>query len=395
MRSCRRWSFSDSEQRLDLRRQVAVLQDELEQHADEIDRVLVGGRNVVLLGFARKLVHLLHQLELQRLHGLRCIGDRITRHRGRLALQDRQRAQKLRRREARRAGRVVAGRDAAVMAAREQIAELAVKLGLELGRGRIVVRGAGAAGERDAGLLRRERSHARARGRRNRTAALRHGVPDLRQHARANQLDVDLFVQRLEAGHHVAIEELVDDQLDLDVHRELFHREAERASEHRGTDRIVRVFDLAAADDDAETLVDLVERSLQPVLGLGDHARYRERFLELLIVDERKPAARLRRDIGLRRLELAFRELGEVFRRLILEQALDELALLAHLAHAVEELGLQCVRARALGEIEEGVVDVLKQRRDEAVDALLRNAANELQQIAQPIVCAGHGLALR
>ena len=155
---------------------------------------------------------------------------------------------------------------------------------------------------------------------------------------------------------------------------------AECLSEHGRADRIVRILDLAAADDDAEALVDLVERSLQPVLGLRDHARYGERFLELLIVDERKPAARLRRDFGLDRLELAFGKLGEVLRGLFLEQALDELALLAHLAHAVEELGLHGVRARALGEIEERVVDVLEQRRDEPVDALLRNAADELQE---------------
>ena len=39
-------NLQTAEQRLHLRRQVAVLQDEFEQHADEIDGVLVGAGDV-------------------------------------------------------------------------------------------------------------------------------------------------------------------------------------------------------------------------------------------------------------------------------------------------------------------------------------------------------------
>jgi len=230
--------------------------------------------------------------------------------------------------------------------------------------------------------------------RRHRAASLRKHVADLRQHAGADQLDVDLFVQRIEAGHHVAVEQLVDDQLDLDVGLQLAHRAAERLAEHGRADRIARIVDLAAADDDAEPLVDLVERSLQPVLGLGDHARYRERFLEFGIVDQRQSGASLRRDLGLHRLELAFGELAEVLRRLLLEQALDQLALLAHLAHAVEIFGLDRVAAGALGKIEQCVVDVFEQGADQPVDALLRDAAHELEQISEAIAAAGRILPL-
>ena len=38
-----------AEQRLHLRRQIAILQDEFEQHADEVDRIFVGAGDV---GFA-------------------------------------------------------------------------------------------------------------------------------------------------------------------------------------------------------------------------------------------------------------------------------------------------------------------------------------------------------
>ena len=220
-------------------------------------------------------------------------------------------------------------------------------------------------------------------------------MADLRQHAGADQLDVDLFVERIEAAHHVAVEQLVDDQLDLHVDLQLAHRGAERQAEYGRSDRIARVLDLAAADDDAEALVDLVQRTLQPVLGFGDHARNRERFLELLIVDERKACIRLRPGFGFDRLQLAFDELAEILRSLFLEHALDELAFLAHLAHAVEIFGLHRVAAGALGKIEQRVVDIFEQRADEAVDALLRNAADELEQIAQPIAAAGNSLPLR
>ncbi len=101
----------------------------------------------------------------------------------------------------------------------------------------------------------------------------------------------------------------------------------------------------------------------------------------------------LRCRIGLGRFQLAVGEFAERLGGLLLEQALDELAFLAHLAHAVEVFGLDRVAARAFGEIEQRVVDVLEQGADQRIDALERNAANQLQQIAQAIGIGGHALA--
>ena len=61
------------EQGLHLRRQIAVLQDELEQHADQINRVFVCSGD---MGFfiAVELAGLIEQFLLDLLHDLRSIG---------------------------------------------------------------------------------------------------------------------------------------------------------------------------------------------------------------------------------------------------------------------------------------------------------------------------------
>ncbi len=191
-------------------------------------------------GLARKLVDLLEQLLLELRDRVRGVGVVRARMRG-LALQDRECAQKLGRAETARTAHAAADPaareiacDATAVAVREQIAHGVVELRLKLGGRGIVI------------TLRCHRARhalhswhtADACGRRHRPAALREHVADLRQNARANQLDVDLFVQRIETGHHVAVEQLVDDELDLDVDLELFDRGPERLAEHCGADRL-------------------------------------------------------------------------------------------------------------------------------------------------------------
>ena len=94
-------------------------------------------------------------------------------------------------------------------------------------------------------------------------------------------------------------------------------------------------------------------------------------------------------DLRSHRFEVAFGEIAEDLRELFLEHALDELALLADFAHAVEELHLHGIALGAFGEMEQGIVDVFEQRADQAVDALEGYAANELEQLAQPVPGTG------
>jgi hypothetical protein len=104
-------------------------------------------------------------------------------------------------------------------------------------------------------------------------------------------------------------------------------------------------------------------------LGFGDHAANRQRFLEFLIVDQRQAFARLAGRFGLHRFE-ARSEIAEDLAQVFLAHPLDQLALLAHFAHAVEVTGLHGIVLGLFGQIEQRIVDVLEQVGNQSVDAL-------------------------
>ena len=89
-----------AQHRLHFRRQVAVLHDELEQHADQIDRVLVRAGDM-RLAVGLELAGLFEQFLLDLLHDVCGIGGRrrmrLRQHR--LILQDGQRRQQVGRRQ--------------------------------------------------------------------------------------------------------------------------------------------------------------------------------------------------------------------------------------------------------------------------------------------------------
>ena len=201
-------------------------------------------------------------------------------------------------------------------------------------------------------------------------------VPDLRQHAGPDQLRVDFFVQRIQSGHHVAVEQLVDDQLapgrsvpDSRI------ADAECLAQY-GAGPIGLFASSTLAPPRITTSRWLIAYSgAAGGFGLGDHAGDGQRFFQLAVVDQRQTAALgCGATSGLTALQLAIGEFAEDLRRLLLEHAFDELALLAHFAHAIEILRLDRIVLGLLGQIEQGVVDVLEQRRDQSVDALERRA---------------------
>src|SRR5690606_3317264 len=73
-----------------------------------------------------------------------------------------------------------------------------------------------------------------------------------------------------------------------------------------------------------------------------------------------------------------------------LEHALDELALLAHFAHAIEELHLDGIALGALGKMEQRVVDILEKCTDQAIDAFQGDATDEFQKFAEAILRTLH-----
>jgi hypothetical protein len=81
-------------------------------------------------------------------------------------------------------------------------------------------------------------------------------VAQLRQHAGAHQLGVDFLIELFQRRQHVAIEQLVDDQLDAHVRAELAQRWRNACDRIGRRHRVAGVVDLVAAADHRQALVD-------------------------------------------------------------------------------------------------------------------------------------------
>ena len=176
-------------------------------------------------------------------------------------------------------------------AAGQQIAQGGIQLGLQFRSDRVVADIAIAATTLcHLPVGRGWRSGTRCAGQRPLRCPIAHGrrqlVADLRQHPGTDQFGIDLLVQGFKPGHHVAVIQLVDDQLDLDIEIELAHRRAERLAQRCRADRVARILDDIAAADDREALIDQVQGPRKPVFRLCHHARNGQRILEFLIVDQ-------------------------------------------------------------------------------------------------------------
>jgi hypothetical protein len=379
-----------AEHRLHFGRQVSILQDVFEQKAHEVDRVLVGARDV-RAGFAAQLAGLAEEFLLDLERDLRRFRRALRRQV--LVLQDRQRRQQLgniERGDVRIVvdGRV-AGRDAGRGRAvdvgapvREHRAQRAVEVRLQFGRRRVdgQVARARAAVEAVGHLLGHRRAGyggcaGRTRRRCRRAGPALHGRPHLRQHAGVHEQRVQLVVERVEPAHDVAVEKFVDDQAHRQLDLELAAGLAERLADGRRSDRAVGVLD-ALVRDVRKTLVQREQHALQTVFGFRDHARDGERFFEFGVVDERQRQLAGRIRFGFAADAAAGDEVDELARELFLEAQLDLLALLAHLAHAVEIRRLHGVAVGLARKVEQRVVGVLEQRRGERREALERVRAH-------------------
>ncbi len=232
---------------------------------------------------------------------------------------------------------------------------------------------------------RRSRLHARGAGRARSTLCVL--VANLRQYAGLDQLMIDLAVEHVEVVHHEAIEQLVDDQTRLHVEIEFAHGQAEGLAKRRRRNRVGVVFDAGTAADHRQALIDRIQLRRVTVFGLRHHAADGERFLEFLVVDERQAFTWLARRFRFHRLELAGGKIAEDLAEVFLAHALDELALLAHFAHAVEIPGLHGIVLGLLGQIEQCVVDVFEKVADQAVYALERRRAHKLEQLSDTVGC--------
>ena len=366
------------------RGQVAVLQDELEQHADQVDRVLVHAGHVAG-PFAAQGADLGQQLglELQDLAAERrgivgfVVADRSAV--ADLALQHAERAQQFidrRQRspgccraastgDAATAGCAPAGTEQRVQGMQQVVGDFgAVVHDSRRRRGRSARRGAAAA----LGL-----------------AAAQQAVAQLRQHAGADQLRVDLLVQLLQQRQHVAVEQLVDDQLDAHVRAEFLQRFAERLGQRGRRHRVAGVLDLVAAADHRQALVDREQVAREARVVLADHAGDRQRFFQVAFGHEGQLGG-AERGCSCRHGGLAgMRQIAELASDGVEEVALDAGAAFAYLAHAVEVVHLRRVVLGFLGQVEQGVVDLLEGIAHPLLQTLVGDAAHGIEQLAHAL----------
>ncbi len=212
----------------------------------------------------------------------------------------------------------------------------------------------------------------------------------MRQHACLHQQRIHFVIERIQAGQHVALEQFQDDQTNLDIHVHLAQRGAEGMRQRGRTERIVAVVDAVAAADHRQPLVQRVQCAGETAIGLGHHARDRQRFFQFAVVHQRQLSAARGRGgrVGTfrARARAAHREFAETARDFLAEQPLQQRTLLARLAHAVEILRLRGVAFGLLGEIEQRVVDVVEQVGREFVAAFQCQRAHRAEQFTDTVI---------
>ncbi len=250
---------------------------------------------------AVQLAGLVEQFLLDLLHGLRGIGGRVRAalRRPCLVLQQGQCRQQVGRRDVRNRGSrplrilargTLAARRRRRVAACKKTAHGVVQLDLKLRGHRIVLRG--------VRCITAFRGYLAFR-RRRRAGLLRHGwwartarrgagddMPDLRQYAGLDQLRADFLVQRIQPGQDIAIEQLVDDQLRLQVQVQLAHRDAEPLAQLRGAYRIGRILDFGASAQHRQALVHRVQRPREATVVLGHRAGDGQGLFQFAVFDQ-------------------------------------------------------------------------------------------------------------
>ncbi|MND99109.1 hypothetical protein D3C80_914860 [compost metagenome] len=245
-------------------RQVAVGENELEKHGDEVDDILVDHFDLAV-GAAfyadpgQQLFKLLVQVEV--------VGLGCWRH---VMLQVREQAQQ------------VTGTDRLHLLARLQARGNTPahrrKQGLQRGKHRLAVGiqriigrfVAGCAGRSLAFSLRAVLG-----------AAPRHGL-ELGEHASGNQQLIGFAVQLVGVVQHIALEQLENDQLDLDPHAQAAPGTQKVIAEHRRAQRVARIVQ-GLAHQGAESQGQLVEGDAVAGQHPRDHGIQRHGAFQLVI----------------------------------------------------------------------------------------------------------------
>ena len=339
-------NLQSSQQYLHLRWQVAVFQDEFEQHADQVDGVLVD-RGHLARPCTTQGPDLAQQLFLQRGDLVAEVGTGQAGGRwlrvsgGYLVLQHAECAQQLVHRGQRAAGIIARPAVAAFTGIATTCTEQRMQ-GLQQVAGNV------------ARLL---AGHALAfaiyrRGRSRRTGRLAsHVGAQLGQYASANKLRVDRLIQLLERRQYIAVEQFVDNQLHAHVGTEFVQCRAECLGQDRGRDGVVAVVDLVAAANDRQAMIDGEQIAGHARFVLADHAGDRQRFLQFVVGNQRQ-LNHAGRGGGMRCRRPAAGQFAQFTPDGGQEQPLHRRPTLAHIAHAVEVVHLGRIVLGLFGQVE-------------------------------------------
>ena len=377
-----------TEQGLHRVRHIAVIEDEIEQHADHIDHVLVD----LIEALGRRVVRPHVELPPEVIQHLRLqLPDLCPAHRRldrKILLQIVQGIDEFARPDRRQmpqVGRVAPTRQAAgikvgravVAPHRQQLTQHTQDLFL-------------------ADLITRMRCHVatggvrhRVRGflactlHRGRDRIAPYALDDLWQHTAIDQHVVEIVIQAADVTHDITVEQLEHDQTHTEITRPLMHGGAEPLGKVERADRILPHRQVGQSDHLGETHVQCKQFAVIAVLGLGHHAVYREVLFELLVVDQTEFIVAGNRFRLIGRHGLLPERIVAI--ELVAQKSLfDRFTQLAQLAHGIEVTCLQHVAGRLVRELVKLVVDVLEQLLHQPRQGVLEVYAARGKQLLRP-----------
>ncbi len=187
-----------------------------------------------------------------------------------------------------------------------------------------------------------------------------HVMTDCRQHALADKIVVDVAIEPLELGSDVLIEELQDDEAYLDIHVYPGACILDGVAQGLRTEGIMLRLDLVDIEQGRDTPFERIQWLLAARADLADHVGDRERFFEILLLDQIHVLARdVREAAG---TDAAFETLDDGldgFFEYAPELGLDAGALDPYLAHRLEVRAPTQVVFGAVGELEQRVVELV------------------------------------
>ncbi|MCY1516014.1 hypothetical protein D9M68_506210 [compost metagenome] len=381
--------------------EVVVVEDEVEEHAHQVDHVGFVIGQLLLAGQAAVAFQLLLQVRLQAFDPLR-LAQLAGEVLGGLLLQSIQGFKQFGR--AVGTGGAARGKTGNAWRTARQGGITVVLAAFAEQGGQAAEQLPGVAGRRTGKVRRRDRGSTSPRlcllggaglSRRvglwvGHAGGALHAVFQVGQDSGLDQPLVERFVDIVQAMHHMLVEEHVEDGLDPQRERAGLQRFAEGQCHRLRAEGVVVVAQLASAVEHRQALVEGEQRLGAAGLDPADHVGDQQALLVLLVFHQLEV-------VGVQlagrefRLQLAAEEILEALGDVLVIGAFYLWALLADVPHAVEEEGLYLVVLGLLGAFEEGVVDLAEHPGEMLRQAVHHQLPAALHQFAEARLYAAAG----